>query len=99
MGGSTVYTIWGNKVAPWLAERYLARTAVGSQQTDQPVPPGRTDNLFAPAPGDPGAHGQFDRKAHPRSLQLWATKHRAALGAAAAAGGAALFAGVASGRA
>jgi NAD(P)-dependent dehydrogenase (short-subunit alcohol dehydrogenase family) len=99
VGAPAVYTIWGNKVAPWLAERYLARTAVGSQQTDQPVPPSRVDNLFAPAPGDPGAHGQFDRKAHARSLQLWATQHRAALGAAAAAAGAALAAGVVSARA
>jgi NAD(P)-dependent dehydrogenase (short-subunit alcohol dehydrogenase family) len=99
VGAPAVYTIWGNKVAPWLAERYLARTAVGSQQTDQPVPPSRVDNLFAPAPGDPGAHGQFDRKAQARSLQLWATQHRAALGAAAAAAGAALAAGVVSARA
>ena len=72
-----VHEIWGNKVAPWLAERHLARTAVVSQQTDRPVLPDRPDNLFDPAPGDPGAHGQFDRRAHPRSLQLWATKHRA----------------------
>src|SRR5436305_1139916 len=36
VGGSTVYTIWGNKVAPWLAERYLARTAVKGQLSDQP---------------------------------------------------------------
>jgi NAD(P)-dependent dehydrogenase (short-subunit alcohol dehydrogenase family) len=98
VGVPAVYTIWGNKVAPWLAERYLARTAVGSQQTSQPVPAGRPDNLFDPAPGDPGAHGQFDGMAHDRSPQLWATKHRAALGVAAAAAGTALATAALNGR-
>jgi NAD(P)-dependent dehydrogenase (short-subunit alcohol dehydrogenase family) len=94
VGVPTVYTIWGNKVAPWLAERYLARTAVSSQLSDTPKPPDRPDNLFEPAPGDPGAHGPYDGRAHGRSLQLWATTHRrgllgAAAGALAAAGAAA----------
>src|SRR3954452_14877997 len=34
VGFSTVYTILGNRVAPWFADRYLARTAVKGQQTD-----------------------------------------------------------------
>ena len=37
VGFPTVYTIIGNKLAPWLAERYLARTAVDGQQTDRAV--------------------------------------------------------------
>jgi NAD(P)-dependent dehydrogenase (short-subunit alcohol dehydrogenase family) len=79
VGGSTVYTIWGNKLAPWLAERYLARTAVKGQQTDQPADDQRTGNLFDVVPGDPGAHGDFDDRSHARSFQLMATKWRSAL--------------------
>ena len=86
VGVPTVYTILGNKIAPWLAERYLARTAVNSQQTDQPINGDLPDNLFEPAPGDAGAHGEFDDMAHGRSLQFWATRHRRELAAAGAAG-------------
>jgi NAD(P)-dependent dehydrogenase (short-subunit alcohol dehydrogenase family) len=87
VGVSAVYTILGNKVAPGLAERYLARTAVKSQQMpdEGPTPLNQQGNLFEPDPGDPAAHGRFDGEAHSRSAQLFATKHRRALGAAAAA--------------
>jgi short-subunit dehydrogenase len=90
VGFPTVYTIVGNKLAPWLAERYLARTAVEGQQTDQPVDHDRPVNLFEPldAERDEGAHGIFDQQAHPRSAQAWLTRHRVSsgLGAAAALG-------------
>src|SRR4051794_27694910 len=66
VGFPTWYTIWGNKLAPWLAERYLAKTAVKGQQTGDPVDPNRPDNLFEPVPGDPGAHGPFDAQAKSR---------------------------------
>ena len=79
VGGSTVYTIWGNKVAPWLAERYLARTAVSGQLSDAHKPADRPDNLFAVVPGDPGARGPYNDGAHGRSVQVWATKHRRAV--------------------
>jgi NAD(P)-dependent dehydrogenase (short-subunit alcohol dehydrogenase family) len=68
IGFPTWYTIVGNKLAPWLAERYLARTAVKGQQTGDPVDPNRPDNLFEPVAGDPGAHGIFDAEAKRRSL-------------------------------
>jgi NAD(P)-dependent dehydrogenase (short-subunit alcohol dehydrogenase family) len=84
VGVPTVYTIWGNKLAPWLAERYLAATAVKGQLSDRPKSPERPDNLFSPVPGDPGAHGPYDERAHGRSVQLWATKHRRVGGAGAA---------------
>jgi short-subunit dehydrogenase len=90
VGIPTIYTIWGNRLAPWLIERYLAKTAVSGQQTDEPVSGDRPDNLFEPAPGDPGAHGDFDAKAHERSLQLWLTEHRAQLAAGAAVAAAAV---------
>ncbi|QEC48236.1 SDR family oxidoreductase [Baekduia soli] len=83
VGIPTVYTIWGNKVAPWLAERYLAATAVGGQLTDTPKSPDRHDNLFSSPPGDPGARGPYSGKAHQHSIQWWATRHRRTLGAAA----------------
>jgi hypothetical protein len=37
-------------------------------------------------PGDHGAHGRFDDRAHPRSLQLWATTHRGTVAGLAGAG-------------
>ena len=94
VGIPTVYTIWGNRLVPWLVDRYLARTAVNGQQTDQPAPRAEHDNLFEPSPGDPSARGAFDDQAHERSVQLWAIEHRAHLlagaGAAAVAGAVAL---------
>ncbi|HEY7196372.1 MAG TPA: SDR family oxidoreductase [Gaiellaceae bacterium] len=90
VGLPTVYTILGNKVAPWFAEWYLARTAVDAQQVpDDPIDPNRPDNLFEPVAGDPGAHGRFDGKAHGTSPQAWVARHRGALGLAAAGAAAA----------
>ncbi len=61
VGVPTAYTIIGNRLAPWLAELYLAKTAVKGQQTDAPPTPKNSDgNLFSPHGGDPGAHGRFD---------------------------------------
>lgn len=76
VGVPAVMTILGNKLAPWLAERYLARTGYDSQQTDDPVDPERPDYLFESVPGDRGAHGVFDEEARESDLQLWATKNR-----------------------
>jgi NAD(P)-dependent dehydrogenase (short-subunit alcohol dehydrogenase family) len=92
VGFPTVYTILGNKVAPWLAERYLAKTAVDGQQTEQPYDGERAANLFEPVDDDhdEGAHGSFDQQAHAHSGQAWLTRHRfgTGLGAALAAGAA-----------
>jgi NAD(P)-dependent dehydrogenase (short-subunit alcohol dehydrogenase family) len=86
VGLPTVYTIVGNKLAPWLAERYLARTAIDGQQTDAPPTQANAEgNLFQSVNGgDPGAHGAFDDMARARSGQWWASRHRLALGAAGA---------------
>jgi short-subunit dehydrogenase len=86
VGVPTVYTILGSRMASWVAERYLAATAWDGQLTENPIPPDQPDNLETPPPGDPGAHGPYDEKAHPRSLQLPLTTHRGLTGAAAAAG-------------
>jgi short-subunit dehydrogenase len=79
VGGSTVISVTGNKIAPGLGDRYLARTGFDAQQTYTPVEPGRPDNLFETVPGDHGAHGIFDAEAKPRSLQFWISRHRAQL--------------------
>jgi NAD(P)-dependent dehydrogenase (short-subunit alcohol dehydrogenase family) len=91
VGASTVLTIVGNRLAPWLADRYLARTGYDSQQTDEPAGPERerTDYVDRPLPGDHGSHGPFDDEAKARSPQLWLAEHRRALTAAGAAGAAA----------
>ncbi|HEX6456030.1 MAG TPA: SDR family oxidoreductase, partial [Solirubrobacterales bacterium] len=86
VGIPTVYTVLGSKFAPWIAERYLAKTSVSAQQTEAPPDEqNREGNLMHPQPGDPGAHGRFDGKAHGRSLQWWASKHRGLLASAGAA--------------
>ncbi|HET9154611.1 MAG TPA: SDR family oxidoreductase [Solirubrobacterales bacterium] len=83
VGISTAYTVLGSKLAPWIAERYLAKTAVSGQQTEGPPDEqNRAGNLMEPQPGDPGAHGRFDDKAHARSAQWWASKHRGLLASA-----------------
>lgn len=83
VGGSTVLSVLGNKLAPRVADRYLARTSIEAQQADQPIPPDRPDYLYAPLAGDRGAHGRFDDIAKDRSPTWWATKRRAWLSAAA----------------
>jgi NAD(P)-dependent dehydrogenase (short-subunit alcohol dehydrogenase family) len=91
VGGPTVKTIWGSMLVPWLVERYLARTGYDAQQLPGvPLDRNRPANLWAPVPGDPGAHGRFDDTAKSRSLQAEAAKRRAPLLAAAAAVGAAV---------
>ena len=75
-GETTAITILGDKLAPGVGDRYLARTGYESQQTAEPADENAPDNLFEPVRGDHGAHGRFDRRALSRSAQLWATKHR-----------------------
>ncbi len=84
--------IVGERVAPGVADHYLARNGYDAQQTDVPISPRRRDNLYEPLPGDYGAHGTFDARARSLSVGLWISKHRVALasvvGAALTAGGA-----------
>jgi len=79
VGWPSVKAILATKVAPGLLNRYLARTGYAGQMTDEPANPDAPDNLFEPLPGDYGAHGRFDARASERSVQLWATQHRAGL--------------------
>jgi NAD(P)-dependent dehydrogenase (short-subunit alcohol dehydrogenase family) len=94
VGGSTAITLAGNAVLPGFGDRYLARSGIDGQQTEDPVPPDRPSNLWRPLPGDRGAHGRFDDEAKPRSAQAWASRHHRGLLGAAGAGIAAAVGGL-----
>jgi NAD(P)-dependent dehydrogenase (short-subunit alcohol dehydrogenase family) len=87
VGAPTAAAIVGNKVAPGLGDRYLARTGFESQQTSEQEIPDRPDNLWRPVDDirDFGAHGRFGRRARRSSWQLWLTENRNAIAAASAA--------------
>ncbi|MCW3843731.1 SDR family oxidoreductase [Micromonospora yasonensis] len=80
VGASTALTILGNRIAPGLLDRYLARTGYDSQQTDRPADPHQPNNLWQPADGpggrDYGARGAFTGRSHEHSLQAWLSRHR-----------------------
>lgn len=99
VGGSTVGTLLAHAAAPGLVDRYLARTGYDAQQNADVEDPWRAVNLWKPADGpdgrDYGAHGVFDASAHGRSRQLWLSRHR---GAVTAAAGALLAAGLTAAR-
>lgn len=86
VGLPTVFAMEGNKIAPALMDAYLARTNYDAQQTDELTESNRRDNLWAPVPGDHGAHGTFDDRAYNFSPQLWANTHRRWLAVAGATG-------------
>jgi len=85
VGFPAVKAILGTRIIPGLLDRLLARIGYSGQHTDDPVPAGRRDNLYAPVPGDHGAHGRFDARAQRTSLQLSLNLHRWPLLAGAAA--------------
>lgn len=93
VGASAVMAILGNRLAPSIADRYLARTGFkGQQMQDKPVSSDRPDNLFEPLPKLAATHGIFDDQAKTRSPQMWMATHRPAVfgalaGVAAAATG------------
>lgn len=92
VGITTVATILGNKIMPGLLDRYLAKTGFKSQQTNQPVGPDPSNNLWSPVDKDKdhGTHGRFDDRAHSKSFQVWLSTHRQPLAfgvATAIAGG------------
>jgi NAD(P)-dependent dehydrogenase (short-subunit alcohol dehydrogenase family) len=93
VGIPTVMNILGERVAPWVLDRYLAKTGYKSQMTDQDLSPEGHDNLFEPVDEDRGSHGPFDQKAHEVSPQYELAKRRgvvlAGIGAAVFTAGAA----------
>jgi short-subunit dehydrogenase len=86
VGFPTIYTILGEKFASGLMDVYLGRTNEQAQQAPDAIDPqARTDNLYEPPPGDPGAHGAFDDRANGHSPQTWLTLHKRSVLAAAGA--------------
>ncbi len=89
VGLPTALTILGNRVAPALLDRYLAKTNVEGQQSKAHDPPGEKHNTWEPVYGaEVAARGSFDDQAHAHSPELWLSQHRGLLGAAAAGVGA-----------
>jgi hypothetical protein len=87
VGLPTVLTILGNRVAPALLDRFLARTNVSGQQSPEHDPPGDRSNTWEPVYGaEVQAHGSFDDMSHSRSPELWLSTHRGLVGAGVAAG-------------
>lgn len=77
IGISTAYTILGERLAPKLADFYLARTGVSGQQTNQDLPRlGSNLNQPSDEDADQGAHGPFDDKAHAKDPVTWLSLHR-----------------------
>ena len=93
VGWPAVKAILGQRVIPGVLDRLLAREGYSGQHTDEPLPPGRRDNLYAPLPGDHGAHGRFDARAKSRSLQVDLNLHRGAIAAGAMAAALGMLAG------
>ena len=74
VGGSTALTLMANAVVPGILDRYLAKTGIASQQTDEPVAGHRDNeegNLFQAQDQDRdfGSHGRFDKQGKAHSLQ------------------------------
>lgn len=95
IGVSTAYTILGERLAPKVADYYLALTGVKGQQTDKDLPR-LGSNVERPRDeeSDQGAHGPFDDEAYAKDPVTWLSMHRrellSGLGAVTVAG---IFAG------
>jgi short-subunit dehydrogenase len=86
VGLSTKKAVLAQKIAPGFADRYLGKNGYDAQQFDGAADPERPNNLWAPLPGDAGAHGAFDDQASAHSPELWLELHWKWLAASAVAG-------------
>ncbi len=82
VGFPAVKAILATHLIPGFLDRLLASRAYEGQLTDEPNPPGRPDNLYAPVQQDRGAHGRFDRQAKATSWHYRLTIHRGPIAAA-----------------
>jgi NAD(P)-dependent dehydrogenase (short-subunit alcohol dehydrogenase family) len=79
IGWSAVEAIIGQRLFPGFLDRFLAKHAWWAQETER-LPPGHprrhtSDDVDAPLPGDPGAHGPFDARARTYSTRFWLRRH------------------------
>lgn len=95
IGGSTLVTIYGNKLAPALGDHYLARTGFESQESHEPLSPDRPHNLYDPVPGDWAARGSYGEGAKDVSWQARLNGRRGSAAVAMAAVGAVTLAALA----
>ena len=76
VGGSTVKAIIGQKLVPGLLDYYLGKTGYKAQQREELDSPDRPNNVWRPVSTELGAHGPFDSKSRPFSLEAEISKHR-----------------------
>ncbi|HTM43300.1 MAG TPA: SDR family oxidoreductase [Polyangiaceae bacterium] len=76
IGWTTLKAIVGQWVIPGVLDRYLGKMAWAAQTTTD-IAPSRGDNLYAPLPGDRGAHGLFDNEARAVNTLVWLRVHLA----------------------
>ena len=91
VGTPSVKAILGNRVAPGLLDRIMAKQAWSGQFTDERISPTRPDNLFAPVEGLHDTCGIFSDRSEAFSLQARLARHKWSL-AGGVAGLAAAFA-------
>lgn len=92
VGAPTLRAVWGQRLFPGVLDRYVARTALESQLTDQPNRQ-EGDILFETLPGDPGAHGPYKERERGQDWQMRLRRYPVATGVAlAGAAAAAAFA-------
>lgn len=87
VGYPTAEAVVGEKVISPLLDHYLAHAAWEGAFLPERDDPNRPNNFWEPVPGDHGAHGPFDDKAHTHSPELWISKHRRGVLAALAGAG------------
>jgi NAD(P)-dependent dehydrogenase (short-subunit alcohol dehydrogenase family) len=75
VGWPAVKAIFFNRLAPWIADRVVAKQAFEGQHTDEPARKERPDNLFDSVDAPFAAHGRFDDRAKDASAQQWLSKH------------------------
>jgi short-subunit dehydrogenase len=71
LGWPTLKTVWGGRIAPGIADWYLARKGYEDQQTNESEDPDRANNLWDPVEGNFGAHGRFNDSARDHSIEFW----------------------------
>src|SRR5437870_5272975 len=77
VGWPTSKAVIGNNFVPQYGDQYLAKHGFDAQMIDEPENLDRPDNLWAPLPGDHGAHGVFDDRSTDHSIELELNKQRA----------------------
>ncbi len=86
VGFPTVLAIMANRIAPSLADRYLASAGYSGQLTGEQADPDAPNNLYESIDGPEQAHGRFDDRSRTGSWEVFSSRHRGLLVAAIAAG-------------